>query len=115
MLDLALLLFFSFHLHQLAERKGLPPWNAVIRFVLAYFAVLIIFSIWIIAFYGGTVFTNPDLLKEIAPFLPIVFGVEISLFLFFRYRLAKLPDYENREDDDTDSAPKEEKDLSYFR
>ncbi len=115
MLDLALLLYFSFHLHRLAASKGLPPWKPVMQFVLTYFGILLFFSFWLIWFFGADTFTDPEKLKAIAPYLPVVLAMEVSLFLYFRYKLSKLPPAESEENEDAGDASSEGKDLSYFR
>lgn len=115
MLDLALLLYFSFHLHRLAASKGLPPWKYVTRFVATYFGILLFFSFWLIWFFGADTFTAPEKLKAIAPYLPVVLAVEVSLFLYFRYKLSKLPPAATDENEEAGDASPEGKDLSYFR
>jgi hypothetical protein len=115
MLDLALLLYFSFHLHRLAASKGLPPWKPVMQFVLTYFGILLFFSFWLIWFFGVDTFSAPEKLKAIAPYLPMVLALEVSLFLYFRYKLSKLPPADANDNNDADEASPEGKDLSYFR
>lgn len=115
MIDLALLLYFSFHLHRLGASKGLPPWKYVSRFVFTYFGILLFFSFWLIWFFGADTFSSPEKITAIAPYLPMVIAVEVSLFLYFRYKLSKLPSAPTDENEDSGDTSPEGKDLSYFR
>lgn len=119
MLDIFLLIFFGFRIHQLAVRKGLSANRWVANFVLSYLALTIMFVLTIMFAIGKDTFTNPEKLKEVIPYLPLSIVAEIGLFLIFRYRLLNYPDVEYYDDDipsppDSDTDPPK-KDFSYFR
>lgn len=120
MLDLILLVFFGFRIHRLATVKGLSPRKWIMNFVLSYFMLSIMFAFGLIAAFGTEVFTDPEKLKSIAPYLSLSIIALIGLFLIFQYKLNGYPDaeYYDEEPPSNSSTGGEEppkKDLSYFR
>lgn len=124
-MDIILLVAFSYQLHRMADNKGVSPWPYVLNFTGIFVAV--VFAITVVM---STVLNidlsdmkNPENLKKLIWVQPFVLLFEVMLFLFFRHRINRIPDF--NEDDDTTSnnnhdntppnPPKEKKDLSYFR
>ncbi len=119
MLDVLLLVFFGFRIHRLATEKGLSPRKWIMNFVLSYFMVSLMFAFSIIIFFGAEMFTDPEKLREIAPYLSLSTIALIGLFLIFQYKLKGYPDAEYYDEEPpskpvSDNNPPK-KDLSYFR
>ena len=111
-----ILLFFCFYLHKMAVEKGVSPWAYVGGFVGGFFAIIVATAFAIIFFYGKHVLSDADAVKEVESFTPFTMMFDFLLFLFFRWKLDRIPDY--GDDDDDNNPPQndgEKKDLSYFR
>jgi hypothetical protein len=99
----------------MCHEKGVSPWNYIAGFVTGWLLVFFVASAVIVFIYGRDVVNHPDLQKDFLPFYPFILLFHFLLFIFFRQKIAHLPDY-NEDDDDTHFPPSDEKkDLSYFR
>jgi polyferredoxin len=118
MLDILLLVFFGFRIHRLATEKGLSSRKWIMNFVLSYFIISLMIAFSIIIFLGAETFTDPEKLREIAPYLPLTIVGVVALFYIFQYKLKTYPDAEYYDEDppsDSSSNDAPKKDLSYFR
>lgn len=121
-MDIILLVAFSYQLHRMADNKGVSPWPYVLNFtgifVAVVFAVTVVMST--VMNIDLSDMKNPENLKKLIWVQPFVLLFEVMLFLFFRQRIKRIPDYNEEEDDypgpdNRPEPPKEKKDLSYFR
>ncbi|MCS6819743.1 MAG: hypothetical protein RMJ53_01155 [Chitinophagales bacterium] len=98
-------------------KRGLRPQRWVVNFVLSYIIlnVGIVILLWFLL--GKEVFTNPDKIHKLLPFLPVSIAAEVLLYILFRYLLKRQyiasSDVVNGFNDENDEPP--QKDLSYFR
>ena len=118
MIELVLIVLFSWNLHKMAYEKGLSAWKWVTRFVTGYFLFGVLLSIGLYWYYGPDKLTNvAELQQLILPFTPFVLLFIVGWFLFLRRRLNKFIYTEEAEEDDNqqDEEPPQKKDLSYFR
>ena len=110
-----ILILFSYFLHKMAVEKGLSPWGYLGGFVAGFFVVIFASVAAIIFFYGVHVLGDADAQKEVNSITPFTMLFHFLLFLYFRRRIERIPDY-NDEDDDNNLPPNDgKKDLSYFR
>ena len=111
-----ILVLFCYFLHKMAVDKGLSPWGYIGGFITGFFLIIFSTAAAIVFFYGRNVLHSPDAQKEIESFMPFAMLFDFLLFLFFRWRIERIPDY-NDDDDDHHMPPNdgEKKDLSYFR
>jgi hypothetical protein len=100
----------------MCAEKGISPWSYLLGFITGFFLVLFATSAAIIFVYGSNVMSDPDAMKKIASFSPFAMMFHFLLFIFFRHKISRIPDY-NDEDDETHLPPPASgnKDLSYFR
>lgn len=112
-----ILVLFCFFLHKLAIEKGVSPWGYVGGFVAGYFVIIVATVAAIVFFYGTHVLSDADAPKEVQSVTPFAMLFDFLLFLYFRRRLERMPDYHDEDDDNTPPSAGNggKKDLSYFR
>ena len=113
---LILLMLFCYFLHNMCNEKGVSPWSYLAGFVTGWVLVFLAASAIIVFIYGRNVINHPDLQNELRPFTAFILLFHFILFIFFRQKIAHLPDY-TEDDDDSHLPPPSsgKKDLSYFR
>ena len=124
-MDLIILGVFSFLLHRTADRLNLSPWRWVIRYMLSFLFVTILFIAIMFSIYGEELTTEAGV-KILLQYSPIIYLVQFLLYLLYRRNIQRYSTFldkkdgimrhikekdENKKDDGDD----EEKDLSYFR
>lgn len=111
-----ILVVFCYFLHKLAVEKGVSPWAYIGGFVTGFFVIIVATAVAVIFFYGRHVLNDADAQKEVESLTPFTLLFDFLLFLFFRWRLDRIPDYGD-DDDDNNLPPNDgdKKDLSYFR
>ena len=110
-----MLVTFCYFLHKMCVDKGISPWGYVGGFVGGFFLIILLAAVGIVFFYGPHVMKDADSYKEVESLIPFAMMFHFLLFLFFRRKIERLPDY-NEDDDDNHLPPNDgKKDLSYFR
>ena len=110
-----ILILFSFFLHKMAVEKGISTWGYLGGFIAGFFLIILATVAAIIFFYGTHVLNDPDAAREVQSLTPFTMLFHFLLFLFFRRKIERMPDYHD-EDDDNNLPPNDgKKDLSYFR
>jgi len=109
------LVFFCYFLHKMCAEKGISPWNYLAGFVTGFF--IIILAVWGISvyFFGPNFLHDADAHKKIESMSPFAMMFQFLLFLFFRRKIERLPDYHDEDDDNNLPPNGGKKDLSYFR
>ena len=118
MVDILLMLLFSWRIHRMAGERGLSAWIWVSRFVSGYFIFGVLFSFALIYFYGMEALNSIDGWQKYAlPWTPFILLFLVMWFIFLRSRILK---YQEQSEDNEpmdqmpDNTP-EKPDLSYFR
>jgi hypothetical protein len=110
-----ILVLFSFFLHKMATEKGVSPWGYLVGFISGFFVIIFATIAAIIFFYGIHVLADADAQKEVQSLTPFTMLFDFLLFLYFRRRIDRLPDYHDEDDDNNLPPNGGKKDLSYFR
>lgn len=115
---LFLLVAFCSVLHNMCAEKGISPWSYITGFVTGFFLVLFATSALVVMIYGPNIVNDPDAAKKLLLFSPFAMLFHFLLFIFFRRKIARIPDFNDDEDDNDHLPPpsdREKKDFSYFR
>ena len=113
-MDILFLIILSWQLHRMSVAKRVSPWPYVLNFV-AIFSLssfLLVFFLYRFMGFTGNIQEWGNTLK---PYTSFILLFEFMLFIFFRQKIVRLPDYHDGEDDSNLSASGGKKDLSYFR
>ena len=111
-----LLVVFCYVLHRMCTEKGVSPWSYLTGFITGF--LLIIMATWsIINFlFGRNAINDPEMQKTILALWPFAMLFHFLLFVFFRRKISRIPDYPDDKDDSHTPPPSSgKKDLSYFR
>jgi hypothetical protein len=90
MLDLMLLMGFSYALYRLAQDHNITPWKWIIRFVIVFFVSSFALVGILIGIYGENMMKDMAFLAKVSIKLePLVLLYQVVLFFFFRLRMLK--------------------------
>ena len=97
MIDIIMMIIFSWRIHKMAGENGLPAWTWVSRFVSGYFLFGVLFSFILIYIYGKEALSSLEGLQKYAqPWTPFILLFLVLWFIFLRSRMLK---YDNQEED----------------
>jgi hypothetical protein len=116
MIFILLLVLGCYILHNMCVERGISAWRYLMGFVAGFFLIIIAAAGALVYVYGPNVASDPDIQKKVVIFTGFAAVSHVLLFLFFHYKISRLPNYPDDEDDHR-SPPSngEKKDLSYFR
>ena len=112
-----ILIFFCYFIYKMCTEKEVSPWAYLGGFVTGFFLIIFAAFAGCLFFFGPNLMHEADAQKKIDSMTPFAMLFQFLLFLFFRRRIERLPDYHD-EDDDNNLPPNDgngKKDLSYFR
>src|SRR5438105_4908945 len=116
MIFLILLVAFCYVLHKMCAEKGISPWSYLTGFVTGFILVLFATSAAIVYFYGQNVINDPEVSKKVMVFAPFALMFHFLLFIFFRHKIARIPDFHDEDEEKHIPPPANGKgDFSYFR